>query len=94
MISTNFINDVSTYTSGKIAKVVINDTYEINNFKVKEAFNNTVSLQYIIESKFVETVTKIDLKDNQNKLISTNAVNIPIASDTLLLQNVSVREAK
>lgn len=94
MISSNFINDVTNFTCGRIAKIVINDTYEINNFKVKEAFDNTVSLQYIIENKFVETVTKIDLKDVQNKLISTNAVNIPIASDTLLLQNINVREAR
>lgn len=92
MISSTFLNEVAEYTDTKIAKVVINDTYEITNFQVKEVTGSTLGMQYIVPSSSISLVTKIDLKTASNQLISTNNVYVPIASDTLLLQTIYVRE--
>ncbi|MOA63268.1 hypothetical protein D3C78_1889400 [compost metagenome] len=49
-------------------------------------------MQYIVPAADVSLVTKIDLKDAANNVISTNNVYVPIASDTLLLQTVLIKE--
>ena len=93
MITSTFLGDLANYTNGKIAKVVLNDTIEITDFTIKEVTASTIGMQYIVQAADVSLVTKIDLKDNSNNVISTNNVYVPIASDTLLLQTVLIKEA-
>lgn len=93
MIASTFLADVAQYTNGRIAKVVLNDTVEITNFSIKEVTESQIGMQYIVPAASVSLVTKIDLKDKDNKVISSNNVYVPIASDTLLLQTISVKEA-
>ena len=92
MIVSTFLNEVAEYTDSKIAKVVLNDVYEITTFQVKEVTDTTVGMQYIVPSSAISLITKIDLKTATDQLISTNNVYVPIASDTLLLQTIYVRE--
>ncbi|MEK5480297.1 ketopantoate hydroxymethyltransferase [Paenibacillus sp. FSL R5-0407] len=92
MIASSFLNGVANYTHGRIAKVVLNDLIEITNFAIKEVTESTVGMQYIVPAALVSLVTKIDLKDSSNNLISTNNVYVPIASDTLLLQTILIKE--
>lgn len=92
MIVSTFLNEVAEYTDNKIEKVVLNDVYEINTFQVKEVTGTTVGMQYIVPSSAISLITKIDLKTATDQLISTNNVYVPIASDTLLLQTIYVRE--
>jgi len=40
----------------------------------------------------VSLVTKIELKSVQNEVITSNDVNVPISSDTLMLQTITVKE--
>ncbi|MOA03116.1 hypothetical protein D3C78_1226010 [compost metagenome] len=92
MIPNSFLASVANYTNGKIAKVILNDTYEITNFVVKTVTDSTVGLQYVVPAAAVSVVTKIELKDSSNNVVCTNNVNVPIASDTLLLQTILIRE--
>ncbi|MNJ67108.1 hypothetical protein D3C77_632490 [compost metagenome] len=70
----------------------MNDTVEITDFAVKEVTGSTVGLQYIVPAEDVSLVTKIDLKDANNKVKTTNNVYVPITTDTLLLHTVQVKE--
>lgn len=92
MIVSTFLNEISEYTDSRIAKVVLNDVYEITTFQVKEVTGTTLGMQYIVPSSAISLITKIDIKTATNQLISTNNVYVPIASDTLLLQTIYVRE--
>lgn len=92
MISTQFLHDVATYTDGRIAKVVLNGSVVITDFEVKQVTDNKLALNYIVRSSSVSTITLIELKDATDNIISSNAVNVPIASDTLMLQTVEVKE--
>lgn len=92
MISSTFLSDIANYTKGKIAKVILNDTVEITNFTLKEVNGSTIGIQYIVPAIQVSTVNKIELKDSDNHVISTNNVYVPIASDTLFLQNIQMKE--
>lgn len=92
MIASTFLADVAQYTNGRIAKVVLNDTVEITKFTIKEVTGSQLGMQYVVPAASVSLVTKIDLRDKDNKVISTNNVYVPIASDTLLLQTINVKE--
>ncbi|MDF2925879.1 MAG: ketopantoate hydroxymethyltransferase [Paenibacillaceae bacterium] len=92
MIATAFLTDVATYTDGRIAKVVLNDTYTITDFTVKEVSGAAVAMQYMVPVADVSLVTKIELKDSADNVISSNDVYVPIASDTILLQSIQVKE--
>lgn len=92
MIKSTFLGDLANYTNSKIAKVVLNDTIEITGFTIKEVTASIIGMQYIVQSADVSLVTKIDLKDAANNVISTNNVYVPITSDTLLLQTVLIKE--
>ncbi|MFD1179196.1 ketopantoate hydroxymethyltransferase [Paenibacillus puldeungensis] len=93
MIQPTYLSEVANYTSGQIAKVVLNDSVEITNFTVKEVTASTVGLQYIVPAASISLVTKIDLKKANGDVICTNNVYVPIVSDTLLLQTILIKEA-
>ncbi|WP_110933991.1 ketopantoate hydroxymethyltransferase [Paenibacillus bouchesdurhonensis] len=91
MIS-SFLNDVARFVDANISKVVLNDTVEITSFSVKEVTGSTVGMQYIVPAADVSLVTKIELKDANNNIKTTNNVYVPITTDTLLLHTVQAKE--
>lgn len=93
MIERAFLTEIAEYTENKIAKVVLNNSLEITDFLVKEMTDTKVGMQYLIPASQISLVTKIALVDQSGTAISTNEVYIPIASDTLLLQTIQVKEA-
>lgn len=92
MITASIIHEVAEYVNGRIAKVVLNGSYEITSFEVKEATDGTVALNYIVPAADVPLITSIELADASGAVISSNNVNVPIASDTLMLQTIEVKE--
>lgn len=92
MIASTLLSEVADLVDSKIAKVVLNGTYEIDTFEVKSVTGATVGMQYIVPASAVPVVTKIELKNSVNQVISSNDVYVPITSDTLILQTVEVKE--
>ncbi|WP_240927569.1 hypothetical protein [Paenibacillus thiaminolyticus] len=48
MISSALLRDVAKYIDGRVAKVVINGTFEITDFEVKNVTENVLVLNYIV----------------------------------------------
>lgn len=92
MINASFLHDVARYVDGRVAKVVLNGTYVITNFEVKQVTDNVLALKYLIPVADVPLVTSIELKDAADNVISTNNVNIPITADHLMIQSITVKE--
>ena len=92
MIAAQFLNDVAAYVDSRVAKVVLNGSYEITQFEVKQVTDSTLALNYIIPAAEVSHVELIELKDGDGNLITSNSVDVPISSDTLMLQTISVEE--
>lgn len=92
MIETQFLNDVATYVDSRVAKVVLNGSHEIADFEVKQVTDRTLALNYIIPAAEISVVTSIELRDANENVITSNAVNIPVTSDTLMLQTIEVQE--
>jgi hypothetical protein len=92
MITTAFQNEVAEFVDTRITKVVLNGgEYEITDFTIKTVSGNVVVLNYIVPNGSVATVIQIELKNNSGT-VSDNTVNIPIASATLMVQTITVKE--
>jgi len=92
MIATQLLGDVAGYVDGRIEKVVINGTYEITDFVVKQVSGSTVALQYIVPVADVTNIDLIELKDAADNLLTSDSVDVPLTADTLLLQTILVKE--
>ncbi|RED65466.1 ketopantoate hydroxymethyltransferase [Cohnella phaseoli] len=92
MIDTQFLHDVAEYVNTRIAKVVLNGNYEINSFTARVVEDGMVALNYIVPVADVSLITLIELKDSVNRLVTTDVVNVPITSDTKMLQTVEAKE--
>lgn len=92
MIDTEFLGDVAQYVNNRVVKIVLNGSYEITNFEQKTVTASTLALNYTVPVSEVALISRIELKDVSNKLITSNDVNVPITSDTRMLQTVEVKE--
>ncbi|MNZ70673.1 hypothetical protein D3C78_890190 [compost metagenome] len=92
MITTQFLNSVAEFVDGKVAKVVLNGTYEITSFEVKQILDSTLVLNYLVPVSEVSLITMVELKDVSNGVITSNVVNVPIETDTMMLQTIQVKE--
>lgn len=75
-----------------IAKVVLNGVYEITEFEQKAVTDSTVALNYIIPASAVSLVTTIEIKMTDDSRISYTPVNLPVTSDTLMLETFELYE--
>lgn len=94
MIESTFLNDVANYVDSRVAKVIINESYEITDFEVKQVTGNVLALKYLVPAEDVSTITKIELKDASDNVISSHDVNIPITADHLMIQSITVKEGE
>ncbi|WP_067843573.1 hypothetical protein [Amphibacillus sediminis] len=94
MIKQAFLDDVANYINTRIKKIRLNDSYLIDQFVVKQVQQSTVTMEFLVPFGSVEVIDKIDLIDQENQVISTNSVTVPITSDTVILQSFEVKEDK
>lgn len=94
MIKQAFLDDVANYINTRIIKIRLNDSYLIDQFVVKQIQQSTVTMEFLVPFGSVEVIDKIDLIDQENQVISTNSVTVPITSDTVILQSFEVKEDK
>jgi hypothetical protein len=92
MIDAAFLQDVAEYVNSRVAKVVLNGTYVITDFEVKQVTDSVLAMKYLIPAADVPLVTTIELKDAADNVISSNSVYIPITSDHLMIQSIEVKE--
>ncbi|GJM70252.1 hypothetical protein HMSSN036_24680 [Paenibacillus macerans] len=92
MIVSNLLHDIADYVNGRVAKVVINNSYTITDFEVKTVNENVLILNYIVPVSEVSLITLVELKDAADNVLSSNAVNVPITADHLMLQTIEIKE--
>ncbi len=92
MIASNLLHDIADYVNGRVAKVVINNSYTITDFEVKTVNENVLILNYIVPVSEVSLITLVELKDAADNVLSSNAVNVPITADHLMLQTIEIKE--
>jgi hypothetical protein len=92
MINPILLAEMAEHVDQRIAKVVLNGTYEITDFRVKEVSESTVALNYVVPVAEVSLVTLIELKDSTGTILSANEVFVPITADHMMLQTITIKE--
>lgn len=92
MIEPQFLHDVAVYVDSRVVKVVLNGSYEITNFEVKQVDTSTLVMNYIVPVADISNINSIELKDVSDNLITSDTVNVPITTDTMMLQTIEVQE--
>ncbi|MCM3131912.1 ketopantoate hydroxymethyltransferase [Paenibacillus polysaccharolyticus] len=92
MIEQAYLTRIADVVQTDIAKVVLNGVYEITTFEQKAVTDSTVALNYIIPASAVSLVTTIEIKRADNSRISYKPVNLPVTSDTLMLETFEIEE--
>lgn len=92
MISTEFLSEVVGFVDGRIMKVVLNGSYEIMDFALKQVSEGLINMQYMVPNGSVSAITLIELKDSANSVVSSNPVYVPITTDTIITQTIQVKE--
>lgn len=92
MISNFLLDNIAANINNQVTKVVINGTYEITNFSVKQVTDNVLALNYLVPAADVSVISLIELKDASDNTLTSNTVDIPITADHLMLQTIEVKE--
>ncbi|WP_270167613.1 ketopantoate hydroxymethyltransferase [Paenibacillus sp. SYP-B4298] len=94
MISSILLAELAEHVDQRIAKVVLNGTYEISDFRVKEVTASTLALNYFVPVSEVSLITRIELQDAAGTVLTSNEVYVPITADHIMLHTITVREAE
>ena len=92
-IQSNLTNFLSTETKDKISYVMINDIHEVNSFVNKKTEDNIVILEYnVTQNMNLEQINNIKIYDNENNLLLSSNLYVPIIEDTLITHRIRVEE--
>lgn len=92
MITDRFLGSVADFVNTNVAKVVLNQDYEITTFSIKSVQDNLLTIEYMVPAASVSVVYLVQLKDATDRLISENQVYVPVPSDTIIRQTITVNE--
>lgn len=87
------LNKLKTFTGEDIKAVLINDTYKITTFVQKIITGGYLRIQYNVENwEQIQLITNIKFLDEDDLILSSNPVYIPISSDTMIEHRINIRE--
>lgn len=92
-IQQTMLNKLATFTAAEIAKVRINDSYIVTNFEMKSAAANVATIQYyVMPESGITNVTRIELLDSANNVLTRSNVYIPLVLGVNLKHTILVKE--
>lgn len=92
-IESELINELKRTTLNKINHIIINDTYRIDNFKVKDIVDDKVVIEYVVPvSSSLDNITKVQIFDSNSKVLSTITLYVPLLNDSELKHTINIEE--
>lgn len=87
------LNKLATFSVNEIAKVRINGTYIVTDFEMKSASANIATIQYyVMPESGITNVTRIELLDSSNNVLTLSNVYIPLVLGVNLKHTILVKE--
>lgn len=87
-----FLNKTAAEIIGIVSKARINGSIVISDLS-KSAQDNKAVISYSVESSQTGTVTKIELLDASDNVLTVSPVYVPITDETMFTHNIPVEEA-
>lgn len=92
-IKQEMLNGIAEFTSVDIAKVRINESLIITDFIIKESTQNIVTVEYQIAlGSGITEVTKIELLDAMDNVLTESLVYVPILESIILKHTIQIKE--
>lgn len=91
-ITDRLLHDTAEFVLSDIAAVLINDEVKITNFKVSTAIGSLVTLEYEVTPSQVEEVTNIKLLDEDDGVLSSSNVWVPVTQTILGKHTIRIKE--
>lgn len=87
------LNDTASFVASDIAKVLINDTIEVSQFKLKQSSDNVVTVEYSVSPEMTRLITNIKLMRADGTVLTQSAVYVPVSQAVISKHIISVKEA-
>lgn len=90
-IKSAMLNGIATYVSGVVEKARINGSIVITNL-TKSSSGAITTISYPFGQAQASTITKIELLDSSDNVLSNVSVYIPVASDLQITHTLTTKE--
>lgn len=86
------LNDAANFVASDIAKVIINDSITITEFRLKQVSDNVVSIEYVVSSNMVDTITDIKLLRSDGTVLTQSVVYVPVTDTVINKHVITIKE--
>lgn len=87
------LNGAASFVAGDIAAVLINDAVKVSNFKLKQAQNNVVSVEYEVVPSITNLITNIKLLRADDTVLAQSDVYVPVIQTVVSKHTITVKES-
>lgn len=93
-LTKELLNKLAVYVSEQTKKVLVNDNVVISTFSMREAKEQNVTIEYIINSESIQSneITNIKLLDSEDTVLTDANVYVPVTTDTLVKHTIKIKE--
>jgi hypothetical protein len=86
------LSDTAIFVADEIAYVLLNDTLRLSDFRVKQASENVVSVEYEVTSDMTNLITDIKLMNANDEVLTQASVYVPVAQTVISKHAITVKE--
>ena len=86
------LDDAATCVSTNIASVLINDSIKVSTFRLKQASENIVSVEYTVSPSMTNLITNIKLLREDDTVLTESTVYVPVTQDIVSKHTITVKE--
>ena len=90
-IQSALLTGVANFVSADVATARINGSVSISDLE-KEISGSTLTITYKVPQEQATEITKVELLDANNKVLTSSAVYIPVTTSTILKHTIPVSE--
>ena len=91
-IHSALLNGTATFIAEDIDHVIINDSINITEFRIKEAGDNVATVEYMVTPAMTNLVTNIKLVRADNTVLTESIVYVPIVDTAMCKHSITVKE--
>lgn len=92
-IQSPLLTDIAGFTLNDVAKARVNGLVVINAFQQKTVLGTQAVIAYNVMPTDVETITKVELLDSANNVLTSNTVYVPVVLGVVMTHKITVKEA-
>ena len=86
------LNDTASFVANDVAKVVINNSITVSDFRLKQVSDNVVSIEYVVDPSMTDIITDIKLLRADDTVLTQSVVYVPVTDTIISKHIITVKE--